>query len=195
MMRACALLSLLLIPGVLRAPSFAQEPSPQSPTTKRQSFVEEIMLRRLSPPTITAPVETVEEPILRIETAVLRLPDPNAGLKKSGSQLESLSGLYETAVFQRQRFRETGQPIEFERGNLFFHQDRYVVTKGLILYRIQHDRIDFGLYQRGILGDASPDHARAQRSDPRHHGNDHGDGRQYFFGVRFRLSKSPQRDR
>jgi hypothetical protein len=173
MMRACALLSLLLIPGVLRAPSFAQEPSPQSPTTKRQSFVEEVMRRRLSLPTITAPVETAEEPVLRIETAVLRLPDPNAGMDKSGSFLENLSGLYETALFQRQRYRETGQPIEFERGNLFFHQDRYVVTKGLILYRIQNDRIDFGLYQRRF----------------------HGDERQYFFGMRFKLGKSPQRNR
>ncbi|HZF37311.1 MAG TPA: hypothetical protein VE715_00675 [Blastocatellia bacterium] len=192
MMRAYALLFLLLITGVLRAASLAQEPTPQSPTTKRQSFVAEIMRQRLSPPTITAPVETAEEPILRIETVVLRLPDPNAGLKKS--HLESLSGLYETALFQRQRFRETGQPIEFERGNLFFHQDRYVVTKGLILYRIQNDRIDFGLYQRGFHSDASPDHARAQRSDPRHRGNDHGDERQYFFGVRFRLGKSPHQD-
>ncbi|HEU0175073.1 MAG TPA: hypothetical protein VFV58_12510 [Blastocatellia bacterium] len=192
MKRACALLSLLLITGALRAPFLAQEPSPQSPTTKRQSFVADVMRRRLSLPTITAPVETEEEPILRIETVVLRLPDPNAGLNKSGSYLESLSGLYETALFQRQRFRETGQPIEFERGNLFFHQDHYVVTKGLILYRIRNDRIDFGLYQRGYHGDASPDHARAQRSNPQRREPDPGDERQYFFGVRFRLGKSPQ---
>jgi hypothetical protein len=194
MIRAYCALSLLLITGVLRAPSLAQEPSPQSPTTKNLSFVAEIMRRRLSPPTITLPEEAVEEPVLRIETVALRLPDPNAGLKQSKSYLEALSELYETAVFQRQRFFETGQPIEFERGNLFFHQDRYVVTKGFILYRIQNDRIDFGLYQRGFHGDASPDHARATRSDPRHRGNDHGDDRQYFFGVRFKLGKSPQRE-
>jgi hypothetical protein len=195
MMRAYALLFLLLMLGVLRAPSLAQEPAPQSPTKKSSlSFVAEIMRRRISPPTITIPDDAVEEPVLRIETVVLRLPDPNAGLKKSESYLESLSELYETAVFQRQRFFETGQPIEFERGNLFFHQDRYVVTKGFILYRIRNDRIDFGLYQRGFHGDASPDHARATRTDPRLRGNDHGDDRQYFFGVRFRLGKSPQRE-
>jgi len=152
------------------------------------------MGRRSSPPAITLPIETGEEPILRVETAVLRLPDPNAGLDKSRSYLESLSGIYETALYQRQRYLETGQPIEFERGNLFFHQDRYIVTKGLILYRIRNDRIDFGLYQRSFHGDASPGHARAQYPDPRRQGNDHGDERQYFFGVRFRLSKSTQRD-
>jgi hypothetical protein len=196
MMRGCAvlLLLLLLITGVLRTPSRAQEPSPQSPQTKKLLFVEEVMRRRSSPPAIALPIETGEEPILRVETAVLRPPDPNAGLDKSGSYLESLSGIYETALFQRQRYRETGQPIEFERGNLFFHQDRYIVTKGLILYRIRNDRIDFGLYQRSFHGDASPGHARAQHPDPRHQGNDHGDERQYFFGVRFRLSKSTQRD-
>lgn len=195
MMRAYAFLSLLIITGALRAPSLAQEPSPQSPTITRQSFVAEVMRRRLSPPTITAPVETVEEPILRIETVVLRLPDPNAGLDKSGFCLESLSRLYETALFQRQRFRETGQPIEIERGNLYFRQDRHVVTKGLILYRVQNDRIDFGLYQRGFHNEASPSRARGLRSDPLSRENNHGDERQYFFGVRFRLGKPPQRNR
>src|SRR5215813_12707420 len=137
---AYAFLSLLIITGALRPLSLAQEAAPQSPTIKRQSLVAEIMLRRLSPPTITTPVETEEEPILRIETVVLRLPDPNAGLDKSGFYSENLSGLYETALFQRQRFRETGQPIEFERRNLYFRQDRYVVTKGLILHRVRNDR-------------------------------------------------------
>jgi hypothetical protein len=84
MTRAYAFLSLLIITGALRPLSLAQEPSPQSPTINRQSFVAEVMRRRLSPPTITAPVETVEGPVLRIETVVLRLPDPNAGLDKSG---------------------------------------------------------------------------------------------------------------
>jgi hypothetical protein len=194
-MRAYCVLSLLLITGVLRAQSLAQEPSPQSPTKKSSLlYLKEIMRRRISPPTITIPDEAIEEPVLRIETVVLRLPDPNAGLKKSGSYLKSLSELYDTAVFQRQRFFETGQPIEFERGNLFFRQDRYVVTKGLILYSIQNDRIDFGVYQRSFHGDASPDRARAQRTDPRSRGNDHGDDRQYFIGVRFKLGKSPQRE-
>jgi hypothetical protein len=194
MMRGCAVLLLLLITGVLRANALAQEPSPQSPAKKNLSFVEEIMRRRLSPLEIALPVETEEEPIMRVETAVLRLPDPNAGLKQTGSYLKSLSSLYETAVFQRQRYFETGQPIEFERGNLFFHQDRYVVTKGLILYRVMNNHIDFGLYQRGFQGDVSPGHTRAQRSDSHHRGNDHGDDRQYFFGLRFMLGKSPQRD-
>jgi hypothetical protein len=151
------------------------------------------MRRRLSPPTIAAPVETEEEPILRIDTAVLRLPNPNAGLDKSGFCAENLSGLYETALFQRQRFRETGQPIEFERRNLYFRQDRYVVTKGLILHRIRNDRIDFGLYQRSFHNEASLDHARNLRSGPLRRENDHGDDRQYFFGVRFRLGKAGQR--
>jgi len=192
MMRAYALLSLLFITGALRPLSLAQEPAPQSPTTTRQSSMAEVMRRRLSPPTITTPVETVEEPILRIETVALRLPDPNAGLDKSRFCLDGLSGIYETALFQRQRFRETGQPIEFERGNLFFRQDRYVVTKGLILHRIGNDRIDFGLYQRGFHSEASPGRARDLRSGPLRRENDLGDERQYFFGVRFRLGKAGQ---
>jgi hypothetical protein len=192
MTRACAFLSLLIITGALRPLSLAQEPEPQSPTIKRQSFVAEVMRRRLPPPTITAPVETVEEPILRIETVVLRLPDPKAGLDKSGFCLENLSGLYVTALFQRQRFRETGQPIEFERGNLYFRQDRYVVTKGLILHRIRNDRIDFGLYRRSFHNEASLGRARGLRSGPLSRENDPGDERQYFFGVRFRLGKTSQ---
>lgn len=189
MTRSCAFLSLLIITGALRAPSLAQEPSPQSPTITRQSFVAETMRQRLSHPTITAPVETEEEPILRIETVALRLPDPNAGLEKSRFCLESFSGLYEEALFQRQRFRETWQPIEFERGNLYFRQDRYVVTKGLILYRVRNDWIDFGLYQRSIHNEASPGHARDLRSGSK---NNPGDDRQYVFGVRFKLGKASQ---
>jgi hypothetical protein len=193
MTRAYAFLSLLIVTGALRPLSLAQEPLPQSPTIKRQSFVEEVMRRRLSPPTITEPVEMEEEPILRIETVSLRVPDPNAGLGNSGFFLENLSGLYEEALFQRQRFRETGQPIEFERKNLYFRQDRHVVTKGLILYRIRNDRIDFGLYQRGFQNEASPGYARNLRSNPLKRENTPFDERQYFFGVRFRLGRSPQR--
>lgn len=192
-MRAFSALSLLLISGVLRAPSLAQEQSHQSPTTKNHSFVTEIMRRRVSPPTITPSVETEEEPILRIETVVLRPPDPNAGLDTSESYLESLSSLYETALFQRQRFRETGQPIEIEHRNAYFRQDRYIVTKGLILYRIRNDRIDFGVYQRSFHNEASPGYARGLTSSPGRRNADHGDERQYFFGVRFRLGKSPQK--
>jgi len=193
MTRAYAFLSLLIITGALRPLSLAQEPSPQSPTIKRQSFVAEVMRRRLSPSTITAPGETAEDPILRVETVVLRLPDPNAGLDKSGFCSENLSGLYETALFQRLRFRETGQPIEFERRNLYFRQDRYVVTKGLILHRVRNDRIDFGLYQRSFHNEASLGHARDLRPGPPSRKNDHGDDRQYYFGVRFRLGKASQR--
>src|SRR5688572_820046 len=194
LMRAFGAFSLLLISGILRIPSLAQETPPQPPTTKNQSFVAEVMRRRLSPPTITIPVETTEEPILRIETVVLRLPDPNAGLDKSGSYLNSLSSLYETALFQRQRFRETGQPIEIETRNAYFRQDRYVVTKGLVLYRIRNDRIDFGVYQRSFHNEAAPGYARGLTSSPGRSESDHGDERQYFFGVRFRLGKPAQRD-
>ena len=193
MTRLYAFLSLLIITGALRPLSLAQEPAPQSPKISRQSFLAEIMRQRLSPSTIKAPVETAEEPVLRIETVVLRLPDANAGLDKSGFCLENLSGLYETAFLQRQRFRETGQPIEFERRNLYFRQDRFVVTKGLILHRVRNDRIDFGLYQRSFHNEASLDHARAMRSGLPSRKNDHGDDRQYYFGVRFRLGKASQR--
>jgi len=190
MTRSYAFLSLLIITGALCPLSLAQDPAPQSPTINRQSFLAEIIRQRLSPPVTTGAVEPAEEPILRIKTVVLRLPDPNAGLDKSGFCSENLSGLYETALFQRQRFRETGQPIEFERRNLFFRQDRFVVTKGLILHRVRNDRVDFGLYQRSFHNEASPGRARELRSGPLSRENDHGDERQYYFGVRFRLGKA-----
>src|SRR4029434_18736 len=138
MKRAYAFLSLLIITGMMRAPSLAQQPSTPSPTIMRQSFVPDAMRRRLPQPTI----ETTEEPVLRIETVVFMPPDPKAGLGEANPLLKNLSTLYENALFQRQRFRETGQPMEFERGNLYFRQDRHVATKGIILVRFYNDRID-----------------------------------------------------
>src|SRR5262245_23659636 len=148
MRQAYAFLSLLIITIALRAPIFAQQPSTQSPTITRQSFATETMRRRLSAPIIPTPDPPLEEPVLRIETVALRLPDPR--LRQSGPSLKSLSGIYDTALFQRQRRRETGQPIEFERGSLYFRQDNYVSTKGLILYRFWSDRVDLGLYRRSF---------------------------------------------
>jgi hypothetical protein len=194
MMRAYTFLSLLIITIATRPPVFAQQPATQPPTIMRQSFVAEVMRRRLSPPTI----ETTEEPILRIETVVFVPPDPNAGLGKPNPLLKNLSALYDTALFQRQRFRETGQPIEFERGSLYFRQDRHVATKGIILFRFCNERIDFGLYKRSFHNEAAPDRAQALRfrlADPLNRDEKINHERQYFFGLRFRLGKSPQRNK
>ncbi|HKQ78990.1 MAG TPA: hypothetical protein VJ810_35155 [Blastocatellia bacterium] len=193
MKRAYAFLSLLIITGIARAPLLAQQPSPQSPTTMRQSFMAEAMRRRSTTPI----VETTEEPILRIETAVFMPPDPNAGLGKPAPLLKNLSVLYETALFQRQRFRETGQPMEFERGSLYFRQDRHVATKGIILFRFCNDRIDIGLYKRSFHNEAAPDRAQALRfrlADPLNRDEKFNHERQYFFGLRFRLGAPLQRN-
>jgi len=193
MKRAYTFLSLLIITGVMRPPSLAQQPSTQSPTNLRQSSMTETLRRRSPPPEIEKP----EEPILRIETLALRPFDPKARLGKPNPFLKSLSELYNTALFQRQRFRETGQPIEFERGNLYFRQDRYVVTKGIILYRLCNDRIDLGIYQRAFQGEASPARGQAiwyRQADPLNREHKSNDGRQYFFGLRFRLDTPPQRN-
>ncbi len=197
MKRAYAFLSLLIIASALRAPFFAQQPTTQSPTITRPSFTAEALRRRLRAPALDTPVEPSEEPILRIETVALRLPNPTAGLNQRRPWLKDLSGVYDTALFQRQRRRETGQPIEFERGNLYFRQDRYVATKGLILYRFWSDRVDLGLYKRSFQGDVSPVRAHALwfgRSDPAGRNNILSNGRQIFFGVRFNLDKNPQRE-
>jgi hypothetical protein len=193
MMRAYAFLSLLIITGATRPPVFAQQPATQPPTIMRQSFVAEALRRRLSPPTI----EPTEEPILRIETVVFLPPDPNAGLGKPNPLLKNLSTLYETALFQRIRFRETGQPMEFERGALYFRQDRHVVTKGIILFRFCNDRIDFGLYKRSFHNEAAPARVPAlwfRQADPLNRNDKSTHERQYFFGLRFKLGKSPQRN-
>lgn len=199
MKQAYAFLSLLIITSALRAPTFAQQPAIQSPTITRQSFTAEALRRRLSLIETPAepPVNPVEEPILRIQTVALRLPNPNAGLNQRRTWLKDLSGVYDTALFQRQRHRETGQPIEFERGRLYFRQDNYVVTKGLVLYRFWNDRVDFGLYRRSFQGEASPVRARALwigRGDPAGRSNILSNGRQIFFGVRFNLDRKTQRE-
>ncbi len=197
MKRAHVFLSLLIITGVLRASVFAQQPTTPSPTTPRQSFTAEALRRRLSAPVIETPDAPAEEPVLRIETVALRLPDPNAGLGQPKSWLRNLSSVYDTALFQRQRFRETGQTIEFERGALYFRQDHYAATKGLILYRAWNDRIDFGVYKRRFQGEASPVRGQALwfgLADPL--GRNHVfSGKQFFFGLRFKLDKKPQQKR
>jgi hypothetical protein len=182
MKRAYTFLSLLIIIGVMRPPALAQQPSTQSPTILRQSFMAETLRRRSAPPEI-------EEPILRIETFVFLPPDPNRGLGQPNPLLKDLSSLYDTALFQRQRFRETGQPIEYERRNLYFRQDRHVSTKGIVLFRFCNDRIDLGVYKRNFHNEAAP-----QRGQPlwyRQPGriDRPNDERQYFFGMRFKLGK------
>jgi len=195
MKRAYTFLSLFIIISATRAPTVAQQTETRSLNIPRQSFMTEALRRRLSPPAIETPVETLEEPVLRIETVALRLPDPNAGLGQSESWLKSLSGVYETALFQRQRFRETGQPIEFERRRLYFRQDRYVSTKGLILYRLWNDRMDFGLYKRRFHNEASPIRGQALFFGQDDRSYLFSGGRQYFFGVRFNLDKNSRRKR
>ncbi len=196
MKRAYAFLSLLIITSAARPLIIAQQPNPHPPIITRQSFLAEALRRRLSLPAPEAPVEQTEEPILRIETVALRLPDPNAGLGPPKPLLRDLSSVYETALFQRQRYRETGQPIEFERGRIYFRQDRMVATRGLILYRLWENRIDFGLYRRSFNGEASPVRAQmlwfgmADSSGRRYEFNS---GRQIFFGVRFNLDKRHKR--
>ncbi len=191
MKRAYLFLFLLLITGALRATVFAQQPTTQSPTTTRQSFTAETLRRRLPPPASKTPVEPSEEFVLRIETVVLRLPDPKP--LQTSPWLKSLSSVYDTALFQRQRYRETGQPIEFERGNLYFRQDRYAVTKGLVLYRLWDDRVDFGMYKRRFQNEASPVRGQALgfgQADPMIRSYLFSGGRQIFFGVRFNLDKN-----
>jgi hypothetical protein len=184
---------LLIIIIALRAPNFAQQPETTSPATTRPSFMAEALRRRLAPPANEAPVEPAEEFVLRIETVALRLPDPKP--LQTNSWLKSLSTVYDTALFQRQRYRETAQPIEFERGGLYFRQDRYAVTKGLILYRLWDDRIDFGMYKRRFQNEASPVRGQALgfgQADPMIRNYLYSGGRQIFFGLRFNLDRNPQ---
>ncbi|MGH9833449.1 MAG: hypothetical protein ACREBD_12925 [Blastocatellia bacterium] len=194
MKRAYLFLFLFLITGALRAPVFAQQPATQSPATTRQPFTAETLRRRFPPPASETPVEPSEEFVLRIETVVLRLPDPRP--LQTSPWLKSLSSLYDTALFQRQRYRETGQTIEFERGGLYFRQDRFAATKGLILYRVWDDRIDFGMYKRRFQNEASPVRGQALffgQGDSLSRNFLFSGGRQIFFGVRFNLDRNPQR--
>src|SRR5215471_11490397 len=156
MKRAYTFLSLLIITSALRVPFYAQRPTNQSPNTTTPIYTGEAIKNRISAPKIDAPRVPFEEPILRIETSVLRLPDPNAGMGPGNTFLRNLSTIYDAALFQRQRFRENGQWMEFEKGFLYFRQDRYTATKGIILYRAWNDRVDFGIYKRSFHNDASP---------------------------------------
>jgi hypothetical protein len=195
MKRAYAFLSLLIITSALRVPSFAQRPTNQSPTITPSTHTGEAIKSRISAPSIDPAKAPAEEPILRIETSVLRLPDPNAGMGPGNVFIRNLSTIYDAALFQRQRFRENGQWIEFERGFLYFRQDRYVSTKGFIFYRAWNDRIDFGLYKRSFHGDAAPSRGQAMwfwLADPTDRNRYSNSGKQFFFGVRFNLDKKPQ---
>jgi hypothetical protein len=195
MKRAYLFLFLLIITGALRASAYAQQPVPQNAAVTRQSLLAEALRRRLPPPANETPVEPSEGFVLRIETVVLRLPEP--GPLQTSPWLKSLSSVYDTAIFQRQRYRETGQTIEFERGNLYFRQDRYAATKGLILYRAWDDRIDFGMYKRRFQNEASPVRGQAfgfGQADPLIRSYLFSGGRQIFFGVRFNLDKNHHRE-
>lgn len=197
MKRAYPFLFLLLITGALRASASAQQSASQPPAITRQSFLAEALRRRLSLPPVETPGEPSEEPILRIQTFALRLPDPDAGPDQSKSWLKGVSGIYDTALFQRQRFRETGQPIEFERGNLYFRQDRYAATKGMILHRFWNDRIDLGFYKRRFQNEASPIRGQALwfgQADSLSSSYLFSGGRQVFLGVRFKLDNPAQRN-
>ena len=131
-----------------------------------------------------------EEPLVRIQTTALLLPNPDAGLGKNKTRLADLKGIYDLAADLHLRFRQTARPIEIERGGLYFKQDLYSTTKGVILHSFAKDRIDVGLYKRryqasstDITGHmALPGVAEATNRSYVFSG-----GRQIFVGVRLKL--------
>ncbi len=131
-----------------------------------------------------------EEPLVRIQTTALLLPNPDLGLHKDKTRLADLKGVYDLAADLRLRFRQTARPIEIERGGLYFKQDLYSTTKGVILRSFFKDRLDLGLYKRryqysstDITGrGALPGVAEATNRSYVFSG-----GRQVFVGVRLKL--------
>ena len=130
---------------------------------------------------------TAAETVVTIQTFGLagrdEQPQPRAWV-------QGISGLYQQAFDQQRRFRETAQPIEFERSGLYFRRDLYSATKGLILHRFLDDRLDLGLYKRrytpgstaltGTMGWAGV----AESSNKSYV---LGGGRQVFVGLRLKL--------
>src|SRR5262249_43530615 len=56
--------------------------------------------------------------------------------------------IVQNAYFQRQRFNETGQPIEIDRDHVYYRRDAYSYTKGIILCEFLKGRMDFGLFKK-----------------------------------------------
>lgn len=116
----------------------------------------------------------------------------SGGQRHVKGTLEGLSDIYLTAFRQRERFRETGQPMGFERKGVYFRRDLYSVTKGLILQRLWDDRVDIGLYKRRFQGGNSAITGQAGcfgLSEALDRGGLLKAGRQVYVGVRFQLDR------
>ena len=153
----------------------------------------EALRRRLrSVPAEPLGEQSREESVVRMQTFVLGLPDRCAGQGGAKTRWSGLSGLYETALSQRQRFREMARPMEFEGNRLYFRRDLYVTTKGLILHRFWDDRLDIGLYKRRfqpattlLTGQVGGWCGVGEATNKSYI---FSGGRQVFIGVRFKLN-------
>jgi hypothetical protein len=163
-----------------------------SPVTKSVPAGEVLRRRLLNPLPQPMSEPPREEPLIRLHTFALRLPLPDTSRGQAKTKLSGLDDLYDTAAEQRQRFRETAQPMAFECHGIYFRRDLYSTTKGLILHRFLGDRIDIGLYKRRYQNAALPITGRAMSfnfAEATNKSYVFSDGRQIFVGVRFKLGK------
>lgn len=176
----------------LFAPSEGRETASPSPLTGSVPAGEALRRRLLSLRTEPLSRQSGSQFLTFDQRFALKPLSWGDGRYQTKATLKGLSSIYVTAYHQRIRFRETGQPMGFERNGVYFRRDLYSITKGLILHRFWDDRVDIGLYKRryqgasllsgqSIVGFGMADainHNRGSRSE-----------RQVFVGVRLKLDR------
>jgi hypothetical protein len=150
-------------------------------------------------PAATAPASTtpidLENTLVKIEVIGLRgsffklITPPPASKGMIGDVIDRATEITREAYFQRQRFNETGQPIEIDRDHLYYRRDGYSYTKGIVFCELLKGRIDFGLYRKHfspattyLSGKMAPDFGQ-QDSDQLLFRN----GSRVFFSLRVKI--------
>ena len=194
-MRSAYLLAFSLLLACIFSPvANCQQLESREPNTeavRTQQSAAAAMRQRLLDVRSDFVIDQTAEPLARIETFALRPPvDPQPG--KTGTWLEGISTIYQTAADQRKAFKETAKTMEFERSNLYFRRDIYSITKGVILHSWWGDKVDLGIYKRRLQTSSTQLTGPGTGEGPGQHCHSSfifKDGKEVYFGLRFNLDK------
>jgi hypothetical protein len=193
MRSACLLAFSLLLACILSPIANCQQLESRdqnSDAVKAQPSAAAAMRQRLLDVRSDPIVDQSSEPLVKIETFALRAPvDPQP--TKTGTWLEGISTIYQTAADQRRLFTDTAKTMEFEQSGLYFRRDLYSITKGLIVHSWWGDRIDLGVYKRRLQNSSTHVTGGGFGQSQGRQCNSYifKDGRDIFVGLRFNLDK------
>jgi len=193
MRSACLLAFSLLLACILSPIAKCQQLESRdqnSDAVKAQPSAAAAMRQRLLDVHSDPIVDQSSEPLVKIETFALRAP-VDAQPAKTGSWLEGISTLYQTASDQRRLFIDTAKTMEIEQGGLYFRRDLYSITKGLIVHSWWGDRIDVGVYKRRLQNSSThlTGGGFGQASGRQCNSYIYKDGKEIYVGLRFNLDK------